>query len=468
MLTSKSTPNVILILADDMGYGDLGILGDGSSQTPNLDNLAGEGLLLTQCYSSSPVCAPARASLLTGRYPHRTGAIEIRELRGLTRLCTDEITIADIFKEQGYSTGLVGKWHLGAFGKEYHPNARGFDEFVGFRGGQSDYYDYILYYNQITKNSNGSYLTDVITEESIKFIHRHSNEPFFLHIAYNAPHLPLQAPEADVKPFSNTGRFTKAVSTLYGMIFNMDRGIGHILDALKELKLDDNTIVLFSSDNGPFFGGTGEKCAKRYNAKMNGSKSLVYEGGIKVPTIIRWPGVLKAGEVNNSFIHFTDWLPTLCSAAGIKIPNHLKLDGINTMPFLLGNANNNQVKRFWQWNRYTPLMECNAAMRDGPWKLLRPPIPEAMLPLDKDIIEDRFYEQNPDLFLGYIKEPLPVPSLSKPLEPLLYNIWDDPSEKVDLASAHPERVKQMLKELENWFNSVESDRRRTLFSNKFS
>ncbi|MGC8864065.1 MAG: sulfatase-like hydrolase/transferase, partial [Armatimonadota bacterium] len=239
-------PNVLLILADDMGCGDIGAFGNGDVETPNLDALARDGIRLTQHYSGSPVCAPARAALMTGRYPHRTGAIDTLEGRGLDRLALREITLGDALKCSGYVTGLVGKWHLGALDPKYHPNARGFDEAVCFRGGWSDYWQWRLDYNGSFRKADGRYLTDVFTEEAIAFVDRHVNEPFFLHLTYNAPHFPLQVPDEDADVFRETGKFAEGVSLIYGMNRRMDRGIGRVLDALEDRGLAENTIVLFT------------------------------------------------------------------------------------------------------------------------------------------------------------------------------------------------------------------------------
>ena len=239
-------PNILIIVADDMGYGDFGVFNDGLSCTPTLDQLLTESVCLTQHYSASPVCAPARAALLTGRYPHRTGAIDTLEGRGLDRLALREITIADLFQRAGYTTGLVGKWHLGALDPRYHPNARGFDEFVGFRGGWQDYYQWRLNRNDRYFEADGRYLTDVLTDKAVAFIERHRREPFLLHLAYNAPHFPFQAPEEELHPFVETGAFTTAVSTVYAMIARMDLGISRLLESLDRLSLAENTIVLFT------------------------------------------------------------------------------------------------------------------------------------------------------------------------------------------------------------------------------
>jgi uncharacterized repeat protein (TIGR01451 family) len=256
-----SRPNIVFIVADDMGYGDFGCFNYGASQTPALDHLIHEGVSLTQHYSASPVCAPARASLLTGRYPHRTGAIDTLELRGLDRMALREHTVADYLGAAGYSTGLAGKWHNGSLDPRYHPNQRGFLEFVGFSGGWSPYVDYHLDTNGHVSKSDGRYITDVFTDEAVQFIRRHAREPFALMLAYSAPHYPFHALGEDLAPFRETGAFTTAVSHIYGMI----RGVGRVLDELERQGLAENTLVIFTSDNGPQLGGHGESDSTRFS-----------------------------------------------------------------------------------------------------------------------------------------------------------------------------------------------------------
>jgi len=262
-----------------------------------------------------------------------------------------------------------------------------------------------------------------------------------------------------VAPFREMGRFTNAVSTIYGMIHRMDKGLARILDELSFQGLEHNTIVLFTSDNGPAFGGEGDNCTIRHNCGFKGAKRLVYEGGIRVPLVLRWSAGLEGGHEFHDLVHFVDWLPTLASMAGVPLPKSLALDGQNVLPALRGEGTKLETRRFWQWNRYDPVLACNAAMRDGPWKLVRPAIHEAMLVSRVDQAADFARKHKPDWFTGVYGVPLPERILPPPPPAELYNIEQDPLELHDLADVEPQRVARMMCELETWFEEVESDRR---------
>lgn len=441
-----------------MGYGDLGLFNEGRSSTPYLNAIAAEGVCLTQHYSGSPVCAPSRAALLTGRYPHRTGAIDTLGGRGLDRIALHETTIADLFSAAGYRTGLVGKWHNGALDPRYHPRARGFDEFAGFSGGGSDYYDYALDVNGTEVESDGRYLTDVFTEHADSFVRRHAQHPFFLMLAYNAPHFPLQAPEEIVKRYTDAGETLGAALT-YAMVEVMDAGIGRIDATLHEFGLAENTIVLFTSDNGPYLGEVLGVSLDRFNYGWRGAKHYVFEGGIRVPAIVRWPGHVPAGRLESAMVHFTDWLPTLAAAAGIALPEGPPLDGSDVGAVIRGVSSDVVEQRFWQCNRYAPRVEGNAAMRDGDWKLVRPSIDGLMKVTDGDrLIDKALNYRGPDPITAVDDSPLPEFELGEPPAPLLFDLAADPCEQNDLASAEPGRVREMTVALERWFASVEADR----------
>lgn len=249
----KVRPNVILILADDMGPGDLSSFNKGISETPTLDQLMSQSVYFNKAYASSPVCAPSRAALLTGKYPHRTGDVTLNQRRypELSRIKKSEKTIANIFSENGYTTGLIGKWHSG-HGAEYHPLKRGFDEFEGFKGWEVDnsYFEYRLDIQGTYQTFTDEYLTDNLTQRAIGFVERHQNEQFFLHLAHYAPHRPLSAPRELIQKFEDQG-IDKNTATIYAMIQVMDSGIGELLKVVQNLGIAKNTIIIFSSDNGP-------------------------------------------------------------------------------------------------------------------------------------------------------------------------------------------------------------------------
>lgn len=440
-------------MADDLGYGDLGCFGNANVKTPNLDRVADEGVCFSQHYSGSPLCAPARASLLTGRYNHRTGALSVESNRGLDRISLCETTMADCFKQAGYVTGMVGKWHNGLHDFRYHPNARGFDDFVGFLNGGMHYWSWWLERNGQPFRSDGRYLTDVFTDEAIGFINRNRHNPFFLYLAYNAPHSPLEAPEEVVAPYRDL--YNSGVATLYGMITQMDAGIGRVLDALQSLGLQDNTLVLFTSDNGPWLGmdvvGDDQISMVRYNGPFRGMKQDVLEGGIRVPALLRWPHGLPEQKPVHEMIHFCDWLPTLLAACQIQDAGDW--DGVNMLQVLQGNKCDVPTQRFWQYNRYDPVPHCNGAMRDGPWKLYWPRIPEAMAKLPEDNAPYRENFDQPHTLMD-VANPKVERELSDASLPELYQLDNDPEEAHNLAKEKPERVARMVGAYETWFESV--------------
>ena len=471
----STRPNLLLIVADDLGYGDIGCFNDGTVRTPNLDRLVAEGTCFRQHYSASPICAPARAALLTGRYPHRTGAITQHEIHGLDRIALREVTLADAFRAAGYRTSLVGKWHNGTFDPRYEPNARGFDEFTGFCGGWTDYYRYYLRRNQSTSASDGTYLTDLLTDAALEFIRSQAGSPFFLYLPYNAPHSPFQAPDDLIAPYLGRGH-SRIVGTTYAMIERMDLGVGRLLDELDRLGLAESTIVAFTSDNGPAFFNPpymlepGEATFnERFNAGLRGSKGWIYDGGIRVPMLLRRPGHVPAGRLEDSLAHFTDWMPTLLSMAGVPKPPGQPLDGHDLSPLLEGRGLSREPRQYWQWNFYWPDIGTNAAMRDGRWKLVRPMVRGTRFFRDELCVDDEDRARTAAFVEADIKhkedprsvrDVLPVPRLRRlpPEAPQLYDLARDPGEQRDLAEAHPGRVGRMVAKLEDWFDRVEADR----------
>ena len=499
-MAQNTKPNIIMMVADDMGYGDFGKFNDGYVKTPHLDSLIDESTCLSQHYSGAPVCSPARAALLTGRYPLRTGVISPAETWGQDRLSTRETTIGDYFKTIGYKTGLIGKWHNGALDSRYHPNNRGFDEFIGFRGGWADFYEWIIEKNGQFIKSDGTYLTNVLGDNAIDFINRNKEQPFFLSLMFNAPHSPLQAPQEIIDTYLQMG-LTLGTAIIYAMIEVMDQQVGRILETLKKLNLENNTIVMFSSDNGPAFhhrpdqvpdqydkelnghmtrlfgksqdwktdypvqrNEKGEIIAEyRFNCGYNGSKGSVYEGGIKVPMILRWPDGLPKIENTNQLIHFVDWLPTLIAATGSEIKPNLPLDGRNILPILRGEINKTDYAQFWSFSQYPPRVESNAGMRIGPWKLVRPKIdkvvdPEHIKNNQKYIQRDIDYKYKPETVTELMTEPWAESVLSEPIpKPELFNLDNDPGERNNVAEENPEIAKKMETRLTEWFQEVERE-----------
>lgn len=452
-------PNVIFILADDLGWGDLQCYGNPYIETPAINRLAAEGIQFTDYYSPSPLCAPARAALLTGRFNHRTGAIDVSSNRGIDRIALSELTMGDYFKHAGYATGLIGKWHNGLYNEAYLPHKRGFDLFYGFPNGGQDYYQWNLMRNGVYEKNDGRYMTDVFNDEAIVFIEHHKNEPFFLFLSHHAPHPPFQAPQDLIDKYSRKvgKRYTREAAVMYAMIEAMDQGIGKIMSKLEALKLRDNTIVVFTSDNGAYFAS---KTIPRFHGPFSGVKGNVLEQGIRVPAIVSWKGNLPEGKIIRTPVHGCDWLPTLYSLTGAGIPEKARdPDGTNLVPLLKGQEMPHLMNRklYFQKNRYTPLGHTDGSLREGPWKLYWPMAEGTM---KKDIARD-----NPSYERGLIMEhwemPLDteLPSYNgiKLGTPQLFNLVEDPSEKYDLASEQPERVKHMIKIYDEWFGSIMKD-----------
>jgi arylsulfatase A len=459
MTTKKNPankPNIVFILADDMGYADIGALNFGAAQTPALDGLMREGIFLSQHYAASAVCTPSRASLMTGRYPHRTGAAELNQYNSLG---LNEKTVAEMLAAGGYATGLVGKWHLGWDDPRLRPAARGFQRAATLV--KTAHWDWVLDDDGVTKEHDGRYLADMLTDEAVDFIQDHQHEPFFLYLAHFAPHSPLEAPEEDIEPFRQAG-FSENVSILYGMIRRMDKGIARVLDELKRLGLEENTLVVFASDNGPMFGATwtDRTSLTRYNAGLRGHKDLVYEGGVRVPGIIRWPAGLPGGQrIIHHVFHFNDWLPTLLEVAGLEPPSDVELDGVSQLSMLRENETSSEPPSLcWQFSRYMPTGQHNAAIREGIWKLVRPCKDDVTGPILGALEPSGILPRPADLSPGTAY----VPPLPDPLPPQLFNLADDPGETHDLAEEYPDIVADLSRKLDAWYTSVNADMQKAL------
>ncbi len=315
-------PNILLILTDDQGWGDVSLHGNEHLQTPNMDKIATEGARFDRFFVS-PVCAPTRASLLTGRYHINTGVHGVT--RGRETMKADEVTIAEILKDNGYVTGAFGKWHNGAHYPN-HPNGQGFDEFVGFCAGHwNNYFDSILERNGEFFQSKG-YMVDYLTDEAISFIEKNRDEPFFCYVPYNTPHSPFQVPDDYFEKFKAQG-FDDKLACVYGMCENIDDNIGRMLSKLDDLGIAENTIVIFLTDNGPN--------TERYNGDMRGRKGSAHEGGSRVPFFVRWPTNIKPGTLVKNIAAHIDVLPTLASLLDLKTPDNLAWHGIDLSPLLV-------------------------------------------------------------------------------------------------------------------------------------
>lgn len=408
-----SRPNIIFILADDLGYGDLGCYGQKQIQTPAIDRIAAEGIRFTQCYCGSTVCAPSRCCLMTGM---DTGHARIRG-NSAVPLSPEDVTVAEVLKSAGYATGLVGKWGLGEAGTTGVPNRQGFDEFFGYlnqRHAHNSWPEFLWKNEQkypladnVAKKGVSSeraqFSNDLFTREALAFIDAHKTGPFFLYLAYTVPHannergkaegngieVPSDAPYSD-RPWPATEKNYAA------MITRMDGDIGRVMKRLRELGIDDNTIVFFSSDNGPHKEGGADPTFFKSGGPLRGIKRDLYDGGIRVPMIVRWPGRVKAGVVSDLPWAFWDFLPTAADLARAKAPE--RLDGISVLPTLLGKPADQRSHEFLYWEFHEGGFK--QAVRMGDWKAVRlaPDKPLELYDLKRDIGEKHnIAEDHPDV-----------------------------------------------------------------------
>ena len=420
-------PNVVILLADDLGYADVGFHGVKDVATPHIDSLANHGVRFTNGYVSGPYCSPTRAGLATGRYQSRFGhefnpgaPIE----GGNVGLPVTETTLASRLKAAGYATGAVGKWHLGA-GPQFHPQQRGFDEFFGFLGGAHTYFaeetKSILRGEKVVVEKE--YLTDAFAREAVAFIDRQKEHPFFLYLAFNAVHTPLDATDERLQRFASIQ--DKQRRTYAAMLTALDEAIGRVLDKLRSSGIEDNTLIFFFSDNGgPTMLTTSINGSQ--NDPLRGSKRTTLEGGVRVPFVIQWKEKLPAGKADDRPIIQLDVLPTALAAAGVPIAPEWKLDGVNLLPYLSGeNAGKPHDTLYW---RFGP----QRAIRQGDWKLVQYDTTADLKSADAETTE---------------KARRGRPSVSPPK---LYNLAEDIGETKDLAAAHPEKVEELEAAWQAW------------------
>ncbi|UCG57161.1 MAG: sulfatase-like hydrolase/transferase [Phycisphaerales bacterium] len=378
--STRERPNIILIMADDLGYGDVGCYGCPDIRTPAIDKIAAEGVRFTQFYSNAPECTPTRTALLTGRYQHRVGglecalgignvgryddAIRLRETGDLG-LPIEETAIARILHDSGYTTGICGKWHLG-YEPKFFPLEHGFDYWFGPIGGSVDYFHHreytgrpSLYLNDRPIQREG-YLTDLITDEAVRFVARKRGRPFFLYVAYTAPHTPYQGPnDRKPEPVPQADYNKGSRATFAAMVERMDEGIGKILHALQNRNVADNTLVVFMSDNGA--NRTGR------NLPFSGYKGNLFEGGIRVPCVAKWPGMLPSNRVSHQVCITMDFSRSIVRAAGAKPPAHRPFDGIDILRHIETSEPAQERTLFWRARRG---QRTRKAVRHGSLKYL--------------------------------------------------------------------------------------------------
>lgn len=412
-------PNIVLIMADDLGYGDLSCYGSEVINTPNIDNLAAQGIKFTDYHSNGPVCSPTRAALMTGKYQQRTGVegvITAANHRDVG-LSLDEITIAEELKNAGYVCGMFGKWHLG-YSKAFNPSLQGFDKFKGFVSGNIDYHSYVDqegyydWWSDTTIIKEKGYTTDLITKYGVEFIKENNpqqtGKPFFLYLPHEAPHYPVQGRNDAALRKVGSGKYTREVNkdsveiTYKEMIEVMDEGIGKVMQAISDEGLEKNTIVIFCSDNGA-------ASRRGSNGVLRSSKGSVYEGGHRVPAVIRYPEKIHAGTVSDAQVLGMDFLPTFLDFAGGK-PSGKNIDGVSLKNLLLNGTELKKRDLFWSFSNKT-------AVRSGKWKLVK------IISKGKNHIE-------------------------------LFNLENDLSEKNDLSDAEPQVVSEMLEKLESWNKEI--------------
>ncbi|MEX2428824.1 MAG: arylsulfatase [Bacteroidales bacterium] len=428
-------PNIIYILADDLGYGDIGAYGQTEIQTPNLDKMAEKGIRFTQHYSGSTVCAPSRCVLMTGLH---TGHAKIRANSSLP-LSEEDVTVGNLLQDAGYKTGVIGKWGLGELNTTGHPNKQGFDYFFGYLSqlrAHNFYPDYlwrntekvpldneVVYVQEGKLKGRGSaavekneYSHDLFTADALNFVEESADEPFFLYLAYTIPHTNNEHWLVDEHGMEvpDYGQYADkdwpdAQKGLAAMITLMDRDIGKIKEKLEKLGIDKNTLVIFTSDNGPH--SEGENDPKFFNSSggLRGQKRDLYEGGIRVPMIAYWPETIEPGQTSDHISAHWDFLPSACDLAGIEAPDNI--DGISFMPELLGEEQAEHKALYWEFN--LPNKGGKQAVRKGKWKLVK-----------LDILD---------------------PSKTR-LE--LYNLENDRAEQQDVSEQYPEVLAEMKKLLE--------------------
>ncbi len=423
-------PNFIIFLADDLGGKDLGCYGARDLKTPNLDALAASGARFTNFYSNAPVCSASRAGLMTGRYPLRNGIQGLVGGRGEDPgLNPREKTVATLLRDAGYTTALTGKWHLGASPVSV-PNSHGFDYFYGFHGGMQDYFTHTfrgqhdLFRNREPIGEDGRYLTNRIAEEAADFIGRAGERPFLLYVAFNAPHVPLQAPEDYLNRFPNLQNKRKLYAA---MISAMDDAVGTIMRTVERRGIQDNTCSVFFSDNGG-------QLPEGDNAPYRGYKLSLFDGGMHSPAIMNWPGTIRPGRVVDEVVMAMDFMPTFCKAAGVPVPADRTIDGRDILPVVVKSAKSPHDAIFWYYHDRRFPMPAQVAVRRGKWKL---------------VVNGILFDHQ----LGGTNNP----TLTGDDAMFLSDLGQDPGETVNLRRKYPQVADELNKLLLRWQEEVKTN-----------
>jgi arylsulfatase A-like enzyme len=431
-------PNVIVFLVDDMGYGDLGFHGNTHVKTPHMDAFARDAVRFTRFYVA-PVCAPTRASLMTGRYNFRTGIADV--FGPAAQMDPSEVTLAEVLRGNGYATGIFGKWHLGDDAIN-NPNAQGFDEALVHQGaGMKKYFDPVLMHNGQPEPYKG-YCMQIYTDAAIDFIKKHRERPFFVYFPPNLIHTPLQVAPEIAAEFNGLG-LSESTQKIYGMLRMVDDSLGRLRATLKELGIEDNTFIIFTTDNGPC---SGSKPLDRYMAGQHGLKGTVYENGIHVPCYMRWPAGFKSpAKVTRPAAHI-DVLPTVLAACGVPDVQGMPRDGLNLLPLLRDPATTWPDRAlFFQWDSgQIPRRGHAFAVVTERWKLAQP------CGMDKPgqkHIRDRYAEL-------CLQQGRGARTIEGPPRYELYDLTNDPGETQDRAGEYPETVARLRKEYNAWFTDV--------------
>jgi len=428
-------PNIVFILADDLGWADLGCYGSKFHETPHLDKMAAQGMRFTDAYAACNVCSPTRASIMTGKYPARlqlTTFLPGRSDRPSQKLLSgkmhpflplDEITVAQALKAGGHVTGSIGKWHLGVAKEEMLPGKRGFDVDIASRSSPRYFWPFTgpkAATQPFAEGKPGDYLTDRLALEAEKFIEQNKDRPFFLYLPHHAPHIPLEAKKELIAKYQAKAKPEAGQNNpIYGaMLESLDEGVGRVLKKLDDLKLSERTIVIFTSDNGGLSVREGPSTPATSNAPLFAGKGHNYEGGIRVPLIVRWPGKVKAGATCDVPVCSIDYYPTLLDLAGVKdLPKHAS-DGVSIAPLFLQTGGLKRDAIFWHFPHYSNQGGMpGGAVRQGDWKLIE------------------FYEDG---------------------KRELYNLKDDIGEKTNLSGKMPEKTRELGQMLSAWRRTVDA------------